>query len=493
MVHPVLYEVNARQWLAALGEKHGRRVDLFSVPDEEVQALKKKGFSHLWLMGVWPTGAESRAQAVHHPDLLRAYDEALPGWSTSDILGSPYAVADYTVADILGGEEGLKVFRAQLAAAGVKLILDFIPNHLGLDHSWLQTHPERFVAQAQPFPDSFPLQRPEGLLHVAHGKDPYFPGWTDTVQLDYRRDDTRAAMRGVLESLTAKCDGVRCDMAMLPLNEVFQQTWRHVPVSAPEASGEFWKEAIGGVKHMCPGFLFLAEAYWGLEGQLCDLGFDYAYDKKLYDILVHDQCWDVQQHLLGMAEHNRRRAHFIENHDEPRIAASLDHARHQAALLLLLGLPGMRFLHDGQFAGFRRFARIQLSRHASEECDPEVYVMYEKVFSAFVQSALVRGEARLLTPERAWSDNPTSGCFSVIQWNESGERHKFDLVVVNHAPHQAQCRVPLWISDTKGATWRLADRLGAEEWVRDSSELSARGLFLDVGPHGCHLFSFTRE
>lgn len=493
MPHPVLFEVNARQWLSSLSLKHGRSIDLSNVPEVEVINLRQKGFSHLWLMGVWPTGSKSRSQAVHHPDLRKAYDEALPGWTEDDIIGSPYAVAEYTINPMLGGEAGLAEFRALLASSGLKLILDFVPNHLGLDHAWLRTNPEFFVSQHQSFPDSFPLELADGTRFIAHGKDPYFPGWTDTAQLDYRKNETRKAMGGILLSLTSKCDGVRCDMAMLPLNEVFQRTWNHVPFDGEHATGEFWYDAVARVKQQQPEFLFLAEAYWGLEGRLCDLGFDYAYDKQLYDLLVHDHCRDIQGHVLGMGAHNRKRAHFLENHDEPRIATCMDHARHRAAAVLLLGLPGMRFLHDGQFEGLRRFARVQLSRRAQEPVDQPISELYESLLNAFSQTSLPRGEAQILVPRRAWEDNPTSECFTVIFWQIPKREDRFDLVVVNHAPHQAQCRVPLPIAPTDSQKWSLKDQIGPEQWTRDAREMATEGLFLDVAPRGAHLFSFTRR
>src|SRR5262249_14790143 len=161
----------------------------------------------------------------------------------------------------------------------------------------------------------------------------------DTAQLDYRRAETRAAMRDELASIADRCDGVRCDMAMLELSDVFARTWQHVPIEragadADAAAGEFWLDAISRVRRAHGAFTFLAEAYWGLEGRLCELGFDYAYDKQLYDLLVHDRPWDVQPHLLGLGPHTARRAHFLENHDEPRVASAIALDLHRAAALL---------------------------------------------------------------------------------------------------------------------------------------------------------------
>src|SRR6185295_4140570 len=116
---------------------------------------KNSGFTHLWLMGVWTTGPICRAMAIAEPNLRCAYDEIIPGWRDADIGGSPYAIGDYTVPAAIGGEAGLKKFRERLHAHGLKLILDFVPNHLGLDHRWLRERPDLFVQSAVEMPGTF--------------------------------------------------------------------------------------------------------------------------------------------------------------------------------------------------------------------------------------------------------------------------------------------------------------------------------------------------
>jgi glycosidase len=486
--HPLLYEVHTRQWLAELGVR-----TLDAIAEDTLAELAGRGVTHLWLMGVWPIGPRSREQAVTHPGLRASYDLALPGWTDADIRGSPYAIADYRIAAELGGDAALSALRARLHRHGIGVILDFVPNHTGLDHGWLAAHPERFVAAPHAFPDSFG----NGPRFVAHGKDPYFPGWTDTAQLDYRRAETRAAMRDVLASIAERCDGVRCDMAMLELSDVFARTWQHVPVDREGAgvaadAGEFWSDAISGVRRAHGAFTFLAEAYWGLEGRLCELGFDHAYDKQLYDLVVHDRPWEIQPHLLGLGPHTARRAHFLENHDEPRAASAIAPDLHRAAALLTLGLPGMRFLHHGQLAGARRFARIQLGRRADEPPDAAVAGIYDPLLAALATSPVGKGDAQLLAPRRAWDDNPTAGCFTIVQWRAPGAGDRFDLVVVNLAPHRAQCRVVPELPGLAPHTWQLTDRLGDERWLRDGHELQATGLFLDLPARGAQLFEVRR-
>lgn len=488
MVHPLLYEINTRQWIAGLSKKYGRSLQLHQVPEPEIVSLRNIGVTHLWLMGVWPTGPKSRAQAVSHADLRNAYNEALPGWTEDDIVGSPYAVQELHVAPSLGGDAGLAALRAALARHDIKLILDFVPNHLGLDHAWITHRPHLFVGNNSPFEGSFPAHDSSNQRFIAHGKDPYFPSWTDTAQLEYRSAETRGAMAELILSLTQKCDGLRCDMAMLLLSDVFENTWRHVAFPGERPEGEFWLQAISLAKNNRPDFLFLAEAYWGLEGRLCELGFDYAYDKSLYDFIVHDQPQNIQPHIFGLGPDNYRRAHFLENHDEPRVSTELSYERHRAAAVLILGLPGMRFLHDGQIEGFRRFARVQLARRAEEPAAADVLSIYSLLLPTFTQSFVGKGQGHLLHPEPAWENNPTHAFFTIVQWFNPESKTEFDLVVVNLAAHHSQCRIFLPAHETSSKMWSLVDRIGSETWLRDPEDTARHGLYLDLPPRGAQLF-----
>ena len=110
MNHPLLYQINTRCWLRDLSTRHKRDITLATVPEQEFAFWQKSGFTHIWLMGVWTTGARSREIALKHPDLRREYDAVLPGWKDADVAGSPYSIADYSVPKTLGDDEGLKRF-----------------------------------------------------------------------------------------------------------------------------------------------------------------------------------------------------------------------------------------------------------------------------------------------------------------------------------------------------------------------------------------------
>ena len=495
MSHPLLYEINTRCWLPELSKIYGRTINLATVPDAEFEFWRNLGFTHIWLMGAWTSGPRSRAEALSHPDLLRSYSEALPDWRQEDVGGSPYAIARYEVPPTLGGEAGLAAFRRKLGQYGIKLILDFVPNHLGLDHPWVQQRPDLFVQSPTQGPDTFCENTVAGPLWLAHGKDPYFPGWTDTVQLDYRLTTTRAAMIELLQSVANRCDGVRCDMAMLALNDVFDRTWNRFPPvdnHAPLASGQFWEVAISTVKQAYPEFLFLAEAYWGLEPVLQTQGFDYAYDKTLYDHLLERKPAEAHHHVLGLLpQFVCAGAHFLENHDERRIAPILDAQEHRAAALVILGLPGMAFLHDGQLSGARIKTPVQLLRRLLEAPQVEIQRMYKELMSAIRATGLRDGTCKLIRPLPAWPENPTAVNFIILQWRS--QPPDFFLVVVNLAPHPSQCYAPLAIDGSTKQRWVMNDQLGTEQYPRDGDDLRERGLFLDLSAHKTQLFRFRPE
>ncbi|HRT57713.1 MAG TPA: alpha-amylase family glycosyl hydrolase [Candidatus Paceibacterota bacterium] len=459
MAHPLLYEVNTRCWLRELSDRCGTPLNLGTVPDSELAAWADYGFTHVWLMGVWTTGERARREALTSASLREETRQLLPDWRETDLGGSPYAIAGYSVSEALGGDRALEVFRARLHNRGLKLVLDFVPNHLGLDHPWVVQHPELFVSSPIQMPGTFAADGPGGRRWLAHGRDPYFPPWTDTVQLDYRHGETRLRMIEQLRTVAERCDGVRCDMAMLILDDVFRRTWAHLPPSGEAAEGEFWKDAIAGIRRSHGDFLFLAEAYWGLESALLLLGFDHAYDKSLYDLLVAGDAAAVRRHLSTQPwDRVCAGAHFLENHDEPRIASRLALPAHRAAAWLVLALPGLRLLHDGQLIGARRRIPVQLVRRPAEPPDPAVSALYREILSLLPRTAVGRGVPALLKPvERRGGARPAPGVV-LIQWElRPGEG---DWVAINGATDSAEVSLPLDPA-MFGPGARFTDLLGA--------------------------------
>jgi glycosidase len=336
--YPSLYQVNTRVWLTELSRTLGHRVRLDDIPDAELDRLASLGFDWIWLLSVWQTGSEAQQVSRTNPEWRREFQETLPDLSEEDIPGSGFAITGYTVHRDLGGDAALARLRERLQRRGLKLMLDFVPNHMGLGHPWINDHPEHFVQGTEldraKAPQNYVwVKRQQGDILFAHGRDPYFPGWPDTLQLNYANPATQEAMIGELLKISKQCDGLRCDMAMLVLPDVFERTWgRRAPL--------FWPVATERVRQQVPGFCFMAEVYWDLEWTMQQQGFDYAYDKRLYDRLREGHAEPIRGHLHAGLDYQDKLARFLENHDEPRAAATFPSDMHEAAAVITFLAPG---------------------------------------------------------------------------------------------------------------------------------------------------------
>ena len=480
---PALYQLDTRAHLTARSRALGRRATLDDIADAELDRLAAQGFDWVWLLSVWQTGPASRAVSLADPDLRRAFRAVLPDLTDADIGGSGFAIAGYQVSPALGGDAALARLRARMATRGLRLMLDFVPNHTGLDHPWAASRPERFVRGteadllASPGTWTATATSAGDRVVLAHGRDPFFPAWTDTLQLDYGSQDTVDAMTAELASIARRCDGVRCDMAMLLLPDVFERTWGH-------AALPFWPGAIAGARAANPGFTLLAEVYWDLEAVMLGLGFDFAYDKRLYDRLVAGAAGPVRDHLRADVGYQAHLARFLENHDEPRAAATFPHDRHEAAALITYLAPGLRFLHEGQLEGFRIHVPPHLVRAPDEPGDGRLARFYSALLALLRDPLVGDGAWRLLEVAPAWEGNPTWDGFVAFGWRVADRRL---LVVVNLGATQGQCYVRDPMDGLRDADVRLADRLDGRIFERDAGDLAARGLYVDLPASGHHV------
>jgi hypothetical protein len=322
---------------------------------------------------------------------------------------------------------------------------------------------------------------------LAHGRDPYFPGWPDTVQLDYRHPGLRAAMRAELRRVAARCDGVRCDMAMLILPDVFARTWGDRPPrdGSPPAGGSFWPEAIAAVRRERPGFTFMAEVYWDLEWELQQQGFDFTYDKRLYDRLRAGRAGPVRDHLRAAPDFQERSVRFLENHDEPRAAAAFPPGKHQAAAVVAFLAPGLRFFHEGQLEGCKVHVSMHLGRRPREVVDEGLRRFYRSLLGVLARPEVHDGTWRLREVRPAWEGNPTSDAFIVGSWEGASGRI---LACVNYGPTRGQCHAEAGFPGLERSRVVLADLMGPDRFERDGAELAGRGLYLDMPAWGIHVF-----
>ena len=452
------------------------------MPSSEWDEVTPRGVDAVWLMGVWERSPAGLKLALESAEQVASFHAALPDLDDADVIGSAYCIRRYEVDARFGGRRGLAVARAALAERGVRLLVDFVPNHVAPDHPWLVDHPEYFVqGNAEDLasdPASFLAM---GEAVIARGRDPFFPPWPDVAQLNGFAPGLRKAAADTLLDIADQADGVRCDMAMLLLNDVFARTWGERAGSVPEQ--EYWTEVIASVRAGHPDFVFAAEAYWDLEWNLQELGFDYCYDKRLYDRLIHDGPDAIRGHLHADLDYQRRLVRFLENHDEPRAATEFARAKERAAAVVIATLPGATMWHEGQFEGWRVRLPVFLGRRPAEPLDEELHRFHVELIGA---TASRRRGDWALCDAGGWPEDSSWTQLLTWSWIDDGQR---SLIVINFADEPASARIhPPW-NDLAGRTWRLEDLLSGQVFVRDGTEIAGDGLYVRLAPWEFHVLA----
>ncbi len=487
--NPSLYQINTRVWLTELSQKLGRSATLDNIADAELDRLVEMGFDWVWFLSVWQTGPGAQQVSRSNAEWRREFHETLPDLREEDIAGSGFAITGYTVHKNLGGDAALARLRERLRKRGLRLMLDFVPNHMGLDHPWIEDHPEHFIRGTEldmaRAPKNYTwIKRKAGDGIFAYGRDPYFDGWPDTLQLNYANPATQDAMIGELVRIAGQCDGLRCDMAMLVLPDVFERTWgKRAPL--------FWPRAIQTVRERVPGFTFMAEVYWDMEWTMQQQGFDYAYDKKLYDRLREHHARPVREHLHAGLDYQNKLARFLENHDEPRAAATFSPEVHEAAAVITFLSPGLRFFHQGQFEGRKKRISPHLVRGPNEPSEERFKQFYDRLLAVLRQPAVRDGQWQLLQCNPGWEGNWTHDCFVVFAWR--GPKAELLVAAVNYAPNQSQCHVRLPFAHLAGKQWQLRDLLSTTHYDWNGDDLQGRGLYLDMAPWKAQVFSLAHR
>jgi len=483
--NPVVYEINTWVWLRELGAKMGIPITLANVPEETWDDLVHLKIEALWFMGVWQRSPQGIAISNMHPGNLADFRIALPDFTFADNVGSPYCIRRYMVDEELGGNDGLAVARANLAKRGIKLILDFVPNHLAHDHHWVAQFPDYFIQGNKEDLRDDPVTYVQiGGTIFACGKDPYYPAWQDVLQINAFHPGLREVVIETAVQISSQCDGLRCDMAMLVMNDIFRQTWGKRAGSQPEF--EFWEELIPATRRSNPDFIFIAEAYWDLEWKLQQQGFDYCYDKRLYDRLEHDNAQNIRLHLTADTKYQSKMIRFIENHDEPRHVTAFQPGKNRAAVVISSTLPGAKLYHEGQFEGRKVKLPVFLRRRPEESVDADLHSFVHRLLNAIHRPVFKEGYWQLCVCT-GWHDNDSYQNLLAWRWCDADDRF---LIVVNYSNQAVQGRVLLPGSDLQGKNWRLNDLLCEVTFERNGDEMHREGLYVALGPWQYHFLRF---
>ncbi len=492
--NPHLYEINLMTWLHELSRREGRDLNLGDIPPEEWMRLRAKGVDIVWLMGIWERSPYSRRTARSEPFILDFCRSVFPEYDPEDVAGSPYAVRRYVPDPSLGSVDQLARLKKTLEAAGLLLVLDFVPNHTACDHPWIEEHPDRYVGEPRDGnkdcrPGFFPAPPPSTDRCIAHGKDPYFPPWSDTAQLNYTNPNTIMAMKDTLVEISPLCHGFRCDMAMLVMKEVFIKTWEECLIQGATVDEEFWP-LVTRKSSPTPGpMIWVSEAYWGLEEELLRQGFGFVYDKTFYDALLNRDVRGLKSVLSLDVERQQRRLRFLENHDEERAAHAFGPDRIRSAMVVHATVPGMRLWHHGQFQGSRLRVPVQLRRRPLEPVDRGIQAFFEMLLREVDQPVFHQGHWRMCGVT-GWPDNPS--CENLLAWCwKHGEERRLVIVNLSSYPAQGYVTLPVeWFS--AGEHFLFTDPLEGSRFLHKTIELQESGLYVDLDQGRFHFLKVQR-
>lgn len=485
-----LYEISARPWLYNLTQKYQKPiVRLLDVPDSEWKDIKGWGFDMIFVMGVWQLGNYGLNFDRTNPDLLAHYPQVLPGCTTADIIGSPYAVTNYTCNAPLGTDSDILALKQKLNALGLLLMLDYVPNHTAVDSSWAISNIEYYVRAPKGTGPPYPSDQYYSA-GIAYGSAGYGGAWQDTLQINIWNPETRKVRTAEVMHVASLADGIRCDMAYLLLNSVFSQTWGAQLQSWgwAQPSTEWWSDTISVVKSKYPNVTFLAEVYSPYEGQLQSLGFDYTYDKVLRDKLGGGDLTDIRNWIASLTpQYITQSAHYISNHDEQRGPTYFGSWwRSNAAAALLYTLPGLRYYWMWDMEGFSSQVDIHLRREKSEVSVPDVESFYRSLLSITTQPVFRLG---------TWVNLNIGGSDSSwrligYRWSYGAERR---LCVINFSDTEGWANVVLADAQpgpNNNDTIPVTELLTNQVYYRSAASLRSTGLVVGVNSWYAQIFKY---
>jgi len=406
----VLIAKNSYVWLEQLSRKYQRWIrTLDQIPDEELDTLKARGITGLWLIGLW-----ERSRASARIKQMMGQPEA---------VASAYSLMSYEIATDLGGWEALNNLRGRAWQRGIRLSADMVPNHMGIDSRWVVEHPDWFLSLDQsPYPSySFNGENLSNDPRVAivledhyynhsdaavvfklhnyqtnqtrylyHGNDGTSMPWNDTAQLDYSQAKVREAVIQTILHVAHNFPIIRFDAAMTLAKKHIQRLWFPEPGQGgaiPSRSehgmtcaefeaaipNEFWREVVDRVAAEAPDTLLLAEAFWLMEGYFVrTLGMHRVYNSAFMHMLRDEDNAKYRQVMKNVLEFDpqvlKRFVNFMNNPDEKTAAEQFGTTdKYFGVCTLLVTLPGLPMFGHGQIEGYREKYGMEFRRPLWDE------------------------------------------------------------------------------------------------------------------------------
>ncbi|MFQ5900542.1 MAG: alpha-amylase family glycosyl hydrolase, partial [Thermodesulfobacteriota bacterium] len=413
----VMIAKNIYVWLDQLSKQYQRPINcLNQIPDKELDTLARRGFSGLWLIGVW-----ERSKASQRIKQLCGNPEA---------AASAYSLFDYQIAVDLGGEAAYQDLKDRAWKRGIRLASDMVPNHVGIDSKWVVEHPDRFVSMDHtPFPSySFSGQnlscdervgvyiedhyytRSDAAVvfkrvdhktgserYIYHGNDGTHMPWNDTAQLNYLDPEVREAVIRSILDVARKFPIIRFDAAMTLTKKHYQRLWfpepgtgGAIPSRAEHGMtkhrfntlipNEFWREVVDRVAQEAPDTLLLAEAFWLMEGYFVrTLGMHRVYNSAFMNMLKNEENANYRTVIKNTIEFDpeilKRFVNFMNNPDEETAVAQFGKDdKYFGTCMMMVTMPGLPMFGHGQIEGFSEKYGMEY-RHAYWDEQPDTNML----------------------------------------------------------------------------------------------------------------------
>jgi glycosidase len=453
MPRTVLMAKSTLVWLFQLSEKYGRPIErLDQIPDEELDQLARRGFTGLWLIGLWERSTASRT---------------IKQWTGNpEAAASAYSLHDYDIAGELGGWGSLANLRERCFRRGIRLGSDMVPNHTGIDSRWIMENPDRFLQLPYPpFPtytfDGGNLSNREGIgvyiedhyytrsdaavvfkrvdfntgdtRYIYHGNDGTSMPWNDTAQIDFLNPEAREAVIRTILGVCQQFSIVRFDAAMTLAKRHIQRLWYPEPgrggdiasraehaISSEEFNrripNEFWREVVDRCAAEAPHTLLLAEAFWMMEGYFVrTLGMHRVYNSAFMNMLKNEENDKYRATIKNTLEFDpevlKRFVNFMNNPDEDTAVAQFGRGdKYFGIATLLVTMPGLPMFGHGQIEGFEEKYGMEYRRsYKDEKPDQALVDRHEReIFPLMKKRYLFSGSADFCLFDLYSSDGPVN-------------------------------------------------------------------------------------
>ncbi len=545
----VLLAKSTYVWLHQLSNKYARPIKhLDQIPDEELDLLSKRGFTALWLIGLW-----QRSHASKKIKRMSGNPEA---------IASAYSLYDYIIADDLGGEEAYYHLKERAWRRGIRLASDMVPNHMAIDSRWLIQHPDWFLQlDESPFPgytftgedlcdderisvyieDGYWNRSDAAVVfkrvdrhtgaekYIYHGNDGTSMPWNDTAQLNFLIPEVREAVIQTILHVARKFPIIRFDAAMTLAKKHYQRLWFPQPGQGGDIPSraehgmtksefdrvfpkEFWMEVVERIQNEVPDTLLLAEAFWMMEGYFVrSLGMHRVYNSAFMNMLKNEENAKYRQSIKNVLEFNpqilKRYVNFMNNPDEDTAVAQFGKDdKYFGVCVLMSTMPGLPMFGHGQIEGFTEKYGMEYSRsYWDEEEDSWLISRHEReIFPLLRRRYLFSDVENFLLYDFFTADGTVNE--NVFAFSNRTGDEKSLVIYNNKFDHAAGWikRSTAYLHDNQLKQSDLADGLGIPwqnapfvtfrdsitglEYIRSTREIHESGLYIELGAFKYHVF-----